>query len=136
MSIQAENRLNGLSAQERVRKILGIEPRFRGQRGNEETWPESPFMPGIRWEVKLTKRMPALLRNALAQVQVTRAVGSTFDAAVAIVDADTDRAYALVPLEPLVELCKALAEMGQGSKVRSLVRDAEKILHEIKETAR
>lgn len=129
------NRANGRAAQDRVFTILGIEVKFRGQKGNEETWKESPHLPGFRWEVKSGK-MPALIRKAIAQVDATRAFGSTFDTAVAIVDNETGRPYALVPLEPLVELCKALGEMGQGSKVRSLVRDAEKVLHEIREAAR
>lgn len=130
------NQLNGRAAQDYVFKILGVEVKFRGQKGNEETWTESPHVPGFRWEVKRTSKMPALFKRAMSQIMATRAIGSWFNPAVAVFDAETNKVYAVVELEALVETCKSLAEVGQGSKIKSLARDAERIIREIQEAAR
>ena len=135
MSLQSENRLNGLTAQERVRKILGIEPKFRGRRGNEEAWPESPYLPGFRFEVKRWTKLPARLKNAIQQVHNTRAVGSVWSEAAVIVDAETERVYLFADLEDVVNTCRALAEVGQGSKIKGLARDGEQIMRAIREAA-
>ncbi|MPZ13786.1 MAG: hypothetical protein GEU73_05080 [Chloroflexi bacterium] len=117
-----------------MRKILGIETKYRGQRGNEESWGESPYLPGFRFEVK-SGRMPALIRKAISQAMGLRGFGSTWTPAVAVVDSETDKVYAVVELEPLVNLARALAEMGQGSRVKSLTKDLDRITALIREAA-
>ena len=130
---KANNR-NGRAAQDLIFATLGIQVKHRGRKGNEETWSESPFVPGLRWEVK-SGRMPVFIRKAITQAEGLRGFGSTFRGAVAIVDDTMPEPYALVPLRQLVDTCRDLAELGQGARVKSLVRDAQRILDDIKECA-
>lgn len=133
--VNSRNRSRGLAKQRAVFDLLGMKVQYRGQRSQEEQWPESPKMPGVRWEVK-SGIMPAVVRRALDQLQAQRAFGSTFVPAVAIVPEGEQRAYAVVDLEKLVSYCEALAEVGSGSKIRSLIRDGRRVLDLIEEAAR
>lgn len=133
--INRRNRSRGLAKQNEVRKLLGIVAKFRGEHGNEETWPESPRMRGVRWEVK-SGIVPAILRGAFQQLRNQRALGAQWIPAVAIAPEGEQRAYVVMDLEQLLTYCEALNEVGQGTHIRQLARDAHRILDEIEGMAR
>lgn len=133
--INRRNRSRGLAKQRDVRKLLGIVAKFRGQHGNEEEWPESPRMPGVRWEVK-SGIMPVFLRKAFQQLAATRARGAQWIPAVAVVPEGEQNAYVVMDLAQLLNYCEALSDVGQGRLIRDLVRDARRALDQIDQVAR
>ena len=79
--------------------------------------------------------MPALFRKASDQVRATLGFGSNKHVAVALVDSESNDIYAFVPLGALVNLLRDVAEVGQGSKIKSYVRELERIAGEIRRAA-
>lgn len=131
-----ENRRNGRASQDHVFKLLGIEVKFRGRKGNEETWGESRYVPMVRWEVKSGK-MPALLTRAFGQIEAANhAVGrGMYYPAVALVPDGGPESYTVIRTDHLVDVCKELAELGNGHKVKALAREIEQRAAEIARTA-
>lgn len=130
--IGRDNRRNGRAAQDRQFKLLGIEVKFRGRKGNEESWGESPFVPLVRWEIKSGK-MPALLTRAFGQIEAANhAVGrGVYYPAVALVPDQGPESYTVIRTDHLVDVCKELAELGNGHRVKALAREIEKAAAEI-----
>ena len=130
--IGRRNRRKGQQKQREARKALGITPQFHGQGGNEETWTESPLLPGMRFEVKSGRQIPAWVMNAIGQVEASRAyVGSYFKPALVLSPVGTSDQYLMVKLSDLLELAQAWQETGHGSEIKTLARQAKKALDEI-----
>lgn len=92
-------------------------------------------MPGVRWEVK-SGIMPAKLRDAFNQIAATRARGSQWIPAVAIVPEGEQRSYVVMDLEQLLSYCDALNDVGNGRLIRDFVRDGRRVLDEIERLAK
>lgn len=118
MSVSVRATSGWQRAQRLVMNILRIQPKYRGQRANEESWPESLLLPGLRWEVKFGAQIPKWLTEAISQVEAGRpGMSSLFKPAVAIVPSDYSTPYAVVALEDLVNVGLAWQEVGRGPQI-------------------
>lgn len=115
---------------------LGVKTKYRSQLGNEESWVESPHIPGVRFEVKSGKQIPKFLTDAMDQVQSTRSIGSLWKPGVLLWPTDGGRVHAVLDLDDLLQLCTSLAEVGMGHAIESSARLAIKELEHIRELAR
>jgi hypothetical protein len=127
---------NGRTLQLEAARRLDVKPKYRSKLGNEETWIESPHIPGVRWEVKSGKQVPKFLTDAMDQVQSTRSIGSLWKPAVLLWPNDGGRVHAVLDLDDLLQLCKSLSEVGRGHVIDSSARIAIKELEHIREMAR
>ena len=126
------NRRKGQEKQRQARKALGIQPKFHGQAANEEAWNESPYLPGMRFEVKAGGQISKWLIAAIAQVEASRSfVGTMFKPAVVLAPQGTSKQYVVIGMDDLLELAQAWQETGRGSEIKQLARQARKTIDQI-----
>lgn len=130
--IGRRNRRNGLEAQRRTFKAAGGTAKWRGQMANEERWESFEWAPMIRWEKKSGKQVPAWVLSAIAQVEAAHDMG-LYRPGLVIEPEGTKTDYCLVRLDDLKNQCMALAEVGQGYKLKEHLRIIERELAAMKD---
>lgn len=101
--------------------------------GGDIVFPNTDPFADFVWEVKSRAKVPEIVGIALKQAQLE--AGKSFKKPAGVIIADNSPAIVTFYLEDFVQWARALAEMGSGSRVKSLLRDARKILDEIERMA-
>lgn len=98
-------------------------------RGGDLVFPAGHIFSDFTWEIKSRKKVPEIIKLALAQAEL-ETVGSLKKPA-AIIKADNEAPVVCIRLADFIEWTGALAEMGSGHAVKSLVRDMRRLLDEV-----
>jgi hypothetical protein len=99
--------------------------------GGDITHPTGTIWHDWSWECKQRKTLPALITGAMAQAQFDIPLGDRRKPAVVIRE-DRGRALFVAYLDDVVPWAEALAETGQGVKVRQLAKQLLGIAEELR----
>lgn len=97
--------------------------------GGDLIFPADNIFSDWLWEVKARKVIPEIIHKALKQAEV-EASGSRKKPAAIIVGDNKDPVVCFY-LEDFIQWTQALAEVGNGSHLKALARDARRIIEEI-----
>lgn len=106
-----------------------------GAVGGGDIWmPSDSIFADWSYEAKARAKLPAYFSQAMKQCEI-ECRGSNKRPAI-ILKEDRGRIMFACYLEDFVQWAQALAELGQGQYVRSLVREARRIFDQIEEAAK
>jgi len=103
--------------------------------GGDISLPEGSIFADWSWEAKRRSRLPALVMDALAQAESDIAIGDPRRPAV-VMREDRGRSIFVCHLDDFVTWAEALAEIGNGAKVRELVRQMRRDLEQLERSVR
>ena len=126
-------RAKGGRVERQVAAIVGGKrtPLSGGAGGNDITTHDDSLFNVWGIEVKARANLPALIVNAMHQAEVALPIGSPRKPAV-VLKGDNAPALFVARLEDVKVWVEALADTGQGSKVRELARQLQSIATELR----
>jgi hypothetical protein len=103
--------------------------------GGDISLPDDSIFADWSWEAKRRQRLPSLLMDALAQASADIGIGDPRRPAV-VMREDRGPAIFICRLDDFVAWALALAEMGNGARVRELIRQMRRDLDTLERSVR
>lgn len=127
------NRRKGAERERQIGKALGGKRNVMSGGsvlgGGDLVFPNGHPLADFIWEIKSRKKAPEILTIALKQAQLE--AGKSYKKPAGVFVADNSKPIVHFYLDDFVQWAEALAELGSGQKVKSLIRDARRLLDEI-----
>lgn len=97
--------------------------------GGDLVFPADSVFHDWLWEVKARKLVPEIIKLALEQARLEST--GTLKKPAAVIRAENSKPVVVFYLEDFVPWIEALTEMGQGARIKTLVRDMRRIMDEL-----